>query len=102
MSVDQLFYAWEEWCREQGRDYVSNKQMFGPDLRAAVPGLQRSQPQDADGRSGRRRQYEGVGLKSEVSGAMPAPEDIGPAPPGESLWDNNLFRRWNPGLARLR
>ena len=39
--VDNLYAAWKSWCERSGRDSVSNKQMFGRDLAAAVPGVVR-------------------------------------------------------------
>ncbi len=54
-----MFDHWKEWCGEQGRDRPGTLQTFGRDLRAAVPGLNTSQPRFG-GR--RERHFEGIGL----------------------------------------
>jgi putative DNA primase/helicase len=50
VTVDHLYDAWKAWCGEQGRIHVSTKQVFGRDLRAALPGVQGTQPRDGDRR----------------------------------------------------
>jgi putative DNA primase/helicase len=37
--VDELYGAWQRWCAADGRNVVTNKQVFGRDLAAAVPGV---------------------------------------------------------------
>jgi putative DNA primase/helicase len=59
VPCEDLFKAWQEWCRSQNRDAVGTLASFGRDLRAAVPGLTTPQRR-VDGR--RRRRFEGVGL----------------------------------------
>jgi putative DNA primase/helicase len=59
VPVELLYLTYRTWCETNGRNPTS-KQMFGKDLRAAVPGLGISQPRD-DG--DRARYYEGVRLK---------------------------------------
>ena len=61
IEVDHLFSAWVEWCRDQNVDRPGNKGMFGKELRAAFPGLRRSQPRAEDG--ARLPSYEGIQLK---------------------------------------
>jgi len=61
VSVDGLYNAWGEWCLNQNREHVGTKQIFGRDLRAAVPGLTDTQPRGEFG--ARYREYRGVGLK---------------------------------------
>jgi putative DNA primase/helicase len=62
VSVDDLFDAWERWCvRERREKYVGNRQTFGRDLLAAVPGLVRKRPRDGNERV---RIYEGIGLSA--------------------------------------
>ena len=39
--VDDLYNAWKQWCEQDGRTAVTNKQTFGRDLAAAVPGVVR-------------------------------------------------------------
>jgi putative DNA primase/helicase len=62
VEVEELYAKWEMWCRRCGRDWPGTIQTFGRDLRAAVPGLKVSHPRNGEGR---RRIYEGVGLKPE-------------------------------------
>lgn len=59
-TINSLFTEWEDWCLEQRRSYAGNKQSFGRDLRAAVPGLRTSFPRTENG--GRERVYEGIAL----------------------------------------
>lgn len=65
-----MFDAWTAWCRDNGRDRPGTVQTFGRDLRAAVPGLNITQPRGEGGQ--RERYYQGVGLlpppRSETSG----------------------------------
>jgi putative DNA primase/helicase len=61
VEVDTLYGAWTAWCSEQHRDHPGTVQMFGRDLRAAVPGLDTTQPRDT--KTGDRiRYYQGVRL----------------------------------------
>ena len=57
--VDTLFNAWSRWCGQQGRG-SGTVQVFGRDLRAALPELTMSNPREG---SDRRRTYRGLGLK---------------------------------------
>jgi putative DNA primase/helicase len=59
VEVDELYGTWCRWCLSQGITSGGTKAMFGRDLKAALPTLQRSQP-----REGERRvwTYKGVGL----------------------------------------
>jgi len=59
--VDNLYAAWNAWCEQDGRSSVTNKQTFGRDLAAAVPGITRRRG------SGDVPFYEGIDLK----GGMP-------------------------------
>ena len=61
VAVDALYEAWKDWCDNEGRQTVSNKQTFGRDLAAAVAGITR--------RRGTAQQpfYEGITLQKEVS-----------------------------------
>jgi putative DNA primase/helicase len=72
VGVDDLWTAWKSWSDDQSRHY-GNKQTFGRDLRAAIPGLKIQRPRD-DG--ARHRVYLGVGLSNENNG-----EDRGPSGP---------------------
>jgi putative DNA primase/helicase len=51
VPVELLYQAWRLWCDKTGRREPGTKQMFGRDLRAAVPGLKRTQPRDGDARN---------------------------------------------------
>ena len=59
--VSDLYNAWKQWCEQDGRTAVSNKQTFGRDLAAAVPGVVRRRG------AGDATFYEGIGL----TGTMP-------------------------------
>lgn len=63
VEVDELYGSWQTWCTLNGVDKPGTKQLFGRDLRAAVPGLRVHQPRGA---SERKRLYEGVGLKPKI------------------------------------
>lgn len=43
VPIDSLYDAWDRWCREQGREHVSNQGTFTRDLTAAFPTLKKSQ-----------------------------------------------------------
>jgi putative DNA primase/helicase len=55
--VDDLYGAWQQWCERDGRTVVTNKQMFGRDLAAALPGVIRRRG------AGDVPFYEGISLK---------------------------------------
>jgi putative DNA primase/helicase len=59
IPIELLYQAWRLWCDKVGRK-PGTKQIFGRDLRAAVPGLKITHPRDGDSRE---RKYEGIGLK---------------------------------------
>jgi putative DNA primase/helicase len=44
VGVHNLYLQWEIWCRACGRENPGTKQVFGRDLRAALPGLRVRQP----------------------------------------------------------
>jgi putative DNA primase/helicase len=56
----RMFEVWKSWCDDNGRDWPGTVQVFGRNLRAAVPGLGTRQPR-VGGR--RRRYYEGIRLR---------------------------------------
>jgi putative DNA primase/helicase len=62
VGVNTLCLKWVTWCLACGREKPGTKQVFGRDLRAALPGLRVRQPRGGDGRE---REYQGVGLKPE-------------------------------------
>ncbi len=59
VSVDSLFATWKEWCETNEHSH-GDKQSFGRDLRAAVQGLQLTQPR-INGKQ--MRTYQGIGLR---------------------------------------
>jgi putative DNA primase/helicase len=61
VAVDRLYQLWTLWCGEQGVDRKTTKQVFGADLRAALPGIKDTQPRTPTG--DRYRAYRGVGVK---------------------------------------
>jgi putative DNA primase/helicase len=63
VKVQELFAAWRRWCDMTGRINAGTEQTFGRDLRAALPSLRVSRPQqDGD----RHRVYEGIGLRRDL------------------------------------
>jgi putative DNA primase/helicase len=58
--VNDLYIAWRQWCEQDGRTAVTNKQTFGRDLAAAVPGVTRRRG------VGDVPFYEGIGLKGDA------------------------------------
>jgi putative DNA primase/helicase len=61
VAVDTLYTAWKAWAEDNGH-VKSTKQVFGRDLRAAVPGLRVARPGGHD-ELGRARVYVGVTLR---------------------------------------
>jgi putative DNA primase/helicase len=59
IECEELYERWSEWCRKNGRD-AGNQQVFGRDLRTALPQIGQVQKRLLDGR--RKRFYEGIGL----------------------------------------
>jgi putative DNA primase/helicase len=55
--VDDIYNAWKQWCEQDGRNTVTNRQTFGRDLAAAVPGVNRRRG------AGDVPFYAGIGLK---------------------------------------
>jgi putative DNA primase/helicase len=60
IEVDRLYRAWCDWCDDHGRDRPGTSQTFGRDLRAAVIGLDTTQPRLPDGT--RHRVYHGIDI----------------------------------------
>jgi putative DNA primase/helicase len=60
VPVDDLYRAWKAWCEDNGHK-PGNKQTFGRNLRAVVPGIRVTQPRDEQG-SNKVRYYAGVSL----------------------------------------
>jgi putative DNA primase/helicase len=60
VPMSDLFGAWKSWCESTGRKDAGNEQVFGRDLRAAVPGLDDRQPRVCGHRV---RYYVGIRLR---------------------------------------
>jgi putative DNA primase/helicase len=58
-TVVDLYEAWLAWCASQGRHATTEKNVFGRDLRAAIPGVTTRQKRDGELVA---RRFEGVGL----------------------------------------
>jgi putative DNA primase/helicase len=63
VSVSDLYKMWKRWCEDEGRSVVSNRQVFGRDLMAAVPSVITRR------NNGTGRFYEGIRIKAEVEAA---------------------------------
>jgi putative DNA primase/helicase len=63
IDVDTLWHAWKVWCDDQGWERTGTRQIFGRDLRAALPGLRKIQPRGKDG--ARYRAYQGIALRPQ-------------------------------------
>jgi putative DNA primase/helicase len=61
VAVDELYAAWRSWAEDNGH-VRSTKQVFGRDLRAAVPGVKVARVGGHDSAE-RARVYQGVGLQ---------------------------------------
>jgi putative DNA primase/helicase len=88
-----MFDAWTAWCRVNGRDHPGTVQTFGRDLRAAVPGLNITQPRDENGQ--RERYYTGVALAPK-SQAAKGGDSRAPGEPPSDRWpdDNGEIPPW--------
>lgn len=60
VEVEHLWKAWRQWCEGENHR-PGTKAVFGKDLRAAVPNIDRTQPRGPRGK--RVPTYRGVGLK---------------------------------------
>jgi putative DNA primase/helicase len=69
-----LFDAWQDWCRENGRDHPGTAQTFGRALRAVLPSVVTKQHR---GSEGRQRFFVGVGVRApEGARREPAQEEV--------------------------
>ena len=60
IPVSEIFEAWQRWSTRINRKNVTNQQVFGRDLLAALPQIRKTQPRSGEGRY---RAYEGISLK---------------------------------------
>ena len=59
IEVDLLYGAYKAWCEDNEHPKAS-KQIFGRDLRAAVPSVRKTRPRDG---TGRQQLYAGIALR---------------------------------------
>ena len=64
VPTTELFDKWKKWCNEVGRTHPGTSQVFGRDLRSAIPGLRTPQIRGLGGV--RVRAYEGVGIRANT------------------------------------
>lgn len=62
VAVDALWKAWKAWAEDNGHP-ASNRQVFGRNLKAAVPRVQVTRPRNDEARE---RHYVGIGLKEQT------------------------------------
>jgi putative DNA primase/helicase len=65
--VDELYAAYKAWAADNEQPKAT-KHVFGRDLRAAVPGVKKSRPREAEGRS---FVYSGIALNTQYIGNLP-------------------------------
>lgn len=65
VRTDDAWKAWRSWCEQHGRENVGTQEIFGKDLRSALPQVAVTQPR-IDG--ARVRFYRGIGIRSDVAG----------------------------------
>ncbi len=58
-AIDDVYLAWADWCKVNGREHVGTKQSFGRDLKAAATRVKVAQQREGEYRI---RKYEGLGL----------------------------------------
>jgi putative DNA primase/helicase len=64
VATSDLYDAWVVWCKRQGRDQVPNIQVFGRDLRAAMPQIGIRKTREGDERV---RVYRGLKLNQQAT-----------------------------------
>ena len=72
VKVERLWLAWKRWCESDNR-HAGTREVFGRDLRAAVPTVRRVKARSEDGRI---PTYVGIALRTPDQGGGPA--DLGP------------------------
>ncbi|MGH3627887.1 MAG: phage/plasmid primase, P4 family [Sciscionella sp.] len=86
VEPDELFTAWKSWCEDNERK-PGNKQIFGRNLRSAVPSIKMARPREGEQRP---RRYQGLTLKASESYTHNG-ADRGPSrTSGEQQPDNHL------------
>jgi putative DNA primase/helicase len=63
IKVDDLFAAYKQWCKTNEHPKAT-KQIFGRDLRAAIPSVRKTRPRH--GHDQRQHVYAGIDLKAEA------------------------------------
>jgi putative DNA primase/helicase len=67
VATKDLFAAWGLWCHEQGRDQAGTLQVFGRDLRAAMPAIRMVQTNSCGIRG---RVYSGLSLTTAATATL--------------------------------
>jgi putative DNA primase/helicase len=61
--IKEIFDAWKEWCKEQGKEHPGDHAGFGRSLRAAVPSLKTVQIKEGEGSDAKKvRVFRGLRL----------------------------------------
>jgi putative DNA primase/helicase len=63
VSSDDLWQAWKQWCEDDNRG-PGNKSIFGRNLKAALPTVEKRRPRDA--KDQRHSAYEGISLATNT------------------------------------
>ena len=66
MRCDDLYNAWLDWCRDQRQEHVGTVQMFGRNLRAAVPAIDTTNNRLVPNHPTRERRYNGIRMKNST------------------------------------
>jgi putative DNA primase/helicase len=87
ISAEDLWTAWKRWCSEENYK-LSTRQLFGRDLKAALPGIRRVRPRpdgpaDRPDDAPRPYVYEGLKLREHYSA-----DSMGPLGPDASRGPN--------------
>ena len=78
IEVDLLYGAYKDWCQDNEHTKAS-KQMFGRDLRAAVPSVRKTRPRDE---KGRHQVYTGITLNEPPGHSGHSDQAMHPPPGG--------------------
>lgn len=75
VAVSELYHEWKLWCDSHGRKEPGVEEVFGQQLRAAVPSISKSRPRTPEGRVW---VYAGIGLSNGSGVEVFDDEDRGP------------------------
>ncbi len=92
VEISELYSEWRKWCEAHGRKEAGTEELFGRDLRAAVPSIDKGRPRSSEGRL---NVYKGIRLRTL---ADPDPADEQPGGRGGQCGhsDQTLHAKWNP------